>query len=414
MWNNTKRTVLKTQKNIVQDKVAIKNKVSVTPPAWRGGVDYILPGGPGGWIDGKPDISEITYFTVLRVLSESLGKLKINVRDREHRIVDNATEKLLTIRPNEAMTPVQLFTYLEYCRNHYGNGYAYCNWSGVSGELLSITALDPRCVRIWIDDVSGDILQRHYYTYTSVGGTSYVIPNEDMVHVRSFHVDDQTRMLGLPVRETLHEYMSAAKSGQETQNSLYKNGMISSGVLNYVGDLTEEKKELLLERIKQIGTKNKIIPLPKDWELKTLNLSLADAQYLETRKYTSTQIAAAFGVSPNQLNDYSKGSYANATAQQLAFLQDTLLYISRQYEDELTYKLLSDKDVQNGLYIDIDTEAVLQSTPDTLANILVKYVSGSIMTINEARHKAGLPPIDGGDQLMTMPGATTLKEEVIV
>lgn len=408
MWNNTKRSELKKPKT----EHTAENRAQTRPP-FRG-VDYILPGGVGGWVDAYPDIGEITYFTVLRILSEALGKLPIHVRDKEHNIVQNATERLLTIRPNDTMTPAMLMSYTEYCRNHYGNAYIYCNWSQATGELQSMTALDPRCVRIWVDDVNTDILQKYYYSYTTMTGNSYIIPAEDMVHLRSWHIDDQTRMLGLPVRETLREYMSAAKSGQETQNNLYKNGMISSGVLNYVGDLSDEKKELLLESIKKIGTKNKIIPLPRDWELKTLNLSLADAQYLETRRFTSQQIAAAFGVPPNMLNDYSKGSYANATAQQLAFLTDTLMYICKQYEDELTYKTLNETEIQDGIRIDIDTEAILQSTPDVLANILVKYVGGSVMTINEARHKAGLPNIDGGDKIMAMPGATTVEERIDV
>lgn len=408
MWKNTVRSVIKQHKSM-----PATDKVMQRAP-FRG-VDFILPGGVGGgWGELGPDISEITYFTVLRVLSEAVGKLPVHVRDTNNNIVHNAAEKLLTVRPNDTMTPVQLLTYLEYSRNHYGNGYAYCDWSVSTGELKSITALDPRCVRIWVDDVSGDILQKYYYSYTTMGGNSYIIAAEDVVHVKNWHLDDQTRMLGLPVRETLREYMTAAKSGQETQNNLYRNGMISSGVLNYVGDLSDEKKALLLENLKKIGTKNKIIPLPKDWELKTLNLSLADAQYLETRRYTGQQIAAAFGVSPNQIGDYSKGSYANATAQQLAFLTDTLLYISRQYEDELTYKLLSAAEIEAGLRVDIDAEAILQNTPDVLANILTRYVTGSIMTVNEARKKANLPPIDGGDKLMTMPGAKTLEEKEVI
>jgi HK97 family phage portal protein len=195
---------------------------------------------------------------------------------------------------------------------------------------------------------------------------------------------------------------------------MYKSGFISTGVLNYVGDLSDERKQQMLEHLKTIGTKNKILPLPKDWELKTLNLSMVDAQYLEGRKLTMLQLASAFGVSPNQLNDYSKGSYANATAQQLAFLQSTLMYIARQFEDELTFKLLSDKEIKKGYRVDVDTDAVLQSTPDVLADILCKYVTGSIMTINEARDRAGLSPMPDGDKLMTMPGATTLKEEVVV
>lgn len=413
MWKNTSRTVIKpvSKPKIVENPV---DKALSKPPFST--VDYILPGGTGGWnSEFGPDLSEITYFTCIRVLSESIGKLPIHVRDTEHNIVKNATERLLTVRPNDTMTPSQLFTYLEFCRNHYGNGYAYCRWSESTGELLSITALNPLCVRVWVDDVSDDILQKYYYTYTTMNGSSYILPAEDVVHVKNWHLDDQSRMIGLPVRETLHEYMNSAKAGQETQSSLYRNGFISSGVLNYIGDLSDEKKKLLLEQIKKIGTKNKIIPLPQGWELKALNLSsLADAQYLETRKFTASQIAAAFGVNPTQLNDFSKVSYASATAQQLAFLQDTLLFSAKCFEDEMSYKLLSTKDIENGLRIDIDTEAVLQSTPDIHVDMLVKMVGGSVMTINEARSKANLPPIDGGDKLMAMPGATQIEERIDV
>lgn len=405
MWKNTIRTKLNIKKQ-ANDKTLVKPPFS--------GANFILPGGIGGWNEYGPAISEITYFTILRVLSEAMGKIPVHVRDRNHNIVENSTEKLITVRPNSTMSPVQLFSYVEYCRNHYGNGYIYCNWSNADGKLKSITALDPRGVRVWIDDVSNDILQQHYYTYTAASGNSYILPAEDVVHVKAWHVDDQTRLIGIPVRETLRAYMDAAQAAQDLQTSLYRNGYLSSGVLNYVGDLSDEKKQLLLEQIKKIGTKNKIIPLPKDWELKPIDLNLVNSQYLEGRKLTANQVAAAFGVPSSYLNDLTKASYSNATAQQLQFLTDTLLYILRQYSSELNYKLLSDKEIDDGLRIEFDTDAMLQTTPDVLSDILTKYVTGSIMTINEARDKCGLPSIDGGDKLMTMPGATTLEKEVIV
>lgn len=60
------------------------------------------------------------------------------------------------------------------------------------------------------------------------------------------------------------------------------------------------------------------------------------AQYYEMRKYTALQIAAAFGVKPNQINDYEKSSYANSETQQLAFLVDTMLFRLTMYEQEIT------------------------------------------------------------------------------
>ena len=98
----------------------------------------------------------------------------------------------------------------------------------------------------------------------------------------------------------------------------------------------------------------------------------------------------------------------------MSFLQDALLYISRQYEDEFTLKLLTEEEIKSGLRVDMDTEAILRSTPDALADTLVKLVTGSIMTINEARNMAGLPPYANGDKLMTMPGAGTVEERTVV
>lgn len=408
MWKNTTRSVLRNNKKS-------EDKLMTVAPKTNNGVDFIMPGGLGfGYSANGPDIGEITYFTVLRILSETVGKLPIHIRDKEHRIVNNEAELLLTMRPNKTMTPVQFFSYLEYCRIHYGNGYAYVQWSDITGKITAISALDPRQVRIWVDDTGNDLIPEYYYSYTTIGGQTYFINSEDIIHVKNWHLDDQTRMVGLPVRTTLCEYMDAAKSGQKTQNNLYQNGMISSGVLNFAGDLSDEKQQALLEKLRLLGTKNKIIPLPKEWELKPINLSLTDSQYLETRKFTAAQIAGAFGVNPTQINDYSKGSYSNAIAQQIDFLQNALLFISRQYEDELSLKLLTKDELQAGYRVDMDTEAILRSTPDALATTMQKLVTGSIMTINEARDMAGLPPYPDGDKLMTMPGASVVEERIVV
>lgn len=408
MWNNTKRTVLK------QNKIPEKPVDKVLEKPQFTGADYILPGGLGAFSEEGPVITEITYFTVLRILSEAVGKLPIHIRDKDNNIVENRAEYLLNVRPNDSMSPSQLFCYLEYCRNHYGNAYAFVDWSDTTGKIRTISVLNPRLVRLFIDTDTDDIVPRYYYVYTAVNGKSYCLDSSDVIHLKSWHLDEQTQMLGIPVAETLRQYMSSAQAGQSTQSALYKSGMMIGGILNYSADLNEEQKKELLEKAKKIGTKYKILPLPSGWELKPINLSLADSQFLEGRRFTAQQISAAFGVNPNQLNDYSKGSYANATAQQLAFLTDTLMFISKSYEDELSYKLLSDTEISKGYRVDINTEAILQSTPDVLADILVKYVGGSVMTINEARNKANLPPIDGGDKLMAMPGATQITEEKVI
>lgn len=410
MWKNTSRSVLRQFKK-EEKPVVVEDKALSKPPFT--GADFILPGGLGAFSEEGPVITEITYFTVLRILSEAVGKLPIHIRDKENNIVNNRAEYLLNVRPNESITPSQMLCYLEYCRNHYGNAYAFVDWSDTTGNIRNISVLNPRLVRLFIDTDADDIVPRYYYVYTTVSGNSYVLDSSDVIHLKSWHLDEQTQMLGIPVSETLRQYMSSAQASQSTQSALYRSGMMIGGILNYSADLNEDQKKELLEKAKKIGTKYKILPLPSGWELKPINLNLSDQQFLEGRKYSAVQIASSFGVSPTQIGDYSKGSYANATAQQLSFLMDTLMYISKCYEDEFTYKLLSDTEIKKGYRVDIDTEAVLQNTPDVLADILVKS-AGPYMTINEARKKANLPPIKNGDKLMSTPGAAEITEEKVI
>lgn len=60
-------------------------------------------------------------------------------------------------------------------------------------------------------------------------------------------------------------------------------------------------------------------------KLTPLDIKLSDSQFIELKKYSALQIAAAFGIKPNQINDYTKSSYSNSEMQQLSFLTDTML-----------------------------------------------------------------------------------------
>jgi len=185
---------------------------------------------------------------------------------------------------------------------------------------------------------------------------------------------------------------------------MYDSGMTAKTVLQYTGGLNDTNVQTLLKQIEdyQLGKKGKgaSIPIPYGFSLTPLNMKLADSQFLEVKQYSALQIASAFGVKPYQVGDYTKSSYASAEAQQLSFLVDTLLFIVKQYEEEIGYKLLSDEEEANGFHAKFNTGVMLRADQKTQIETLSAAVSNFLMTPNEAREKIDLPAKDGGDQLL--------------
>lgn len=347
---------------------------------------------------GGPDISEITYFTCLKTLAESIGKMPLYLMDEnKNRIMDHDVMQLFNVQPNQYMTPIQFFTYLEYCRNHYGNAYAYIAMN--SGKFIGIYPLDPRRIEIWVNNTEEFTRRSFYYRYMDErNGNSYWFLPDEIIHVKSWITGD-SGLSGKSVREILATNMAGSKASQKFLNDLYQKGLTANAVVKYVGDLSKEKQSLLLSRIEEQARENgrRIITLPIGFDIQTLDLKLTDSQFYELKKYNALQIAAAFGIKPNNLNDYSKSSYANSSAQNLSFYVDTLLYNITLYEQELNRKLLTRKEQNNGLEFKFNVKVILRGDPTQQADVLQKLVSTSIYSPNDARRQLDIPPTKGGD-----------------
>ena len=344
------------------------------------------------------DLSEITYFTCLKTLSEALGKMPIYLMTPEkERVLDHETAPFLQIQPNTVLTPVQFLTKMEYCRNHYGNTYVYVDRQG--GKLKGLYLLDPRMVQIWVNNTDEFTARRFYYYYTDErSGQNYWINPEDMIHVKSW-VTDRSGLAGKSVREILATNMAGSKASQKFLNDLYRKGLTANAVVKYVGDLSREHQAVLLRNIEKQARDDdrRLITLPVGYDIQTLDLKLTDSQFAELKKYNALQVAAAFGVMPNQLNDYSKSSYANSSAQSLSFYVNTLLYNLTLYEQEFNRKLLTRREQMQGLSFKFNFWTILRGDPTQQADVLQKMVDAAIYSPNEARDKLDLPPCEGGD-----------------
>ena len=362
-------------------------------------------------IDPSEDrLSEVTYFTCLKVLSEGLSKLPLALQrvSEDGGIIDMISSPLwqtAKIRPNPYMSPSTFWAVMENNRNHCGNGYAMILRDEKSGSV-TLWPMEPSCIRIDIEqgkDLSE--LTDITYVYTSPNnGQSFRLRSDEVLHVKSSTVF--FGLVGLSVQDKLKMSLDGAAMSQEMLNKLYKNNFVPKAAVQFdVGSMVNEEYESAYLKTLQNYADGKgeggssFIPLSPGTNIVPLNIKLTDGQFLELRKYSALQIAAAFGIKPNHLNDYEKSSYANSESQQLAFYTDTMLYILKQYEEELNYKLLSQAQREEGYRFKFNIAAVLRGDTKTQLESLSMGVSNGVYTPNEARRNLDLPALPGGDRI---------------
>lgn len=357
--------------------------------------------------ENTSSLSEATYFACIKVLSESIGKmplrlLQYNERNGKSKSIKHPLYKILHDRPNPYMTSTTFWSTVEFNRNHYGNAYV---WIRGAGKKMTLWILPSEAVQVWYDDAKvlaevPDI----YYLY-SAGGKMYKFGSEEILHFKTSNSVDG--VVGVSVQDQLRMTIQGNSKAQKLINKMYDSGFTAKAVLQYTGSLNDDNVKAFVKGIesyakgdlKNDGIEN-IIPIPVGSTLQPLNVKLADNQFIEVKQYSALQIASAFGIKPYQIGDYTKSSYASAEAQQLSFYVDTLLYIIKQYEEEITYKLLSSDEIDNGYHAKFNVAVILRADLKTQIETLSQAVNSFIYKPNEARELLDMEWVEGGDVLL--------------
>ncbi|MGL6100269.1 MAG: phage portal protein [Fusobacteriaceae bacterium] len=358
--------------------------------------------------DNSSDLSETIYFICLKHLTETMSKMPWEVRTYtekkgKEKLVDNNLDRILNLRPNPYMSASTFWGVVEMSKLHYGNSYIYIE-ADKNGFPKYLWLLPSNEVEIWVDNkgvIGKDNAIWYVWTDSRTAKKTSFEMNE-IIHFKTEHSLDG--FTGMPVREILKTQINSRKNSIAFLNKLYKNNMFGSKVLiHHTGDLNQQSAANLaskLESFSKTTGSGKFIPIPLGMQAQLLDMKLADAQFFENNKISALQLAAAFGIKPNVINDYTKSSYSNSETQQIDFYVNTLQPLFKSYEQELSFKLLSEKDLQKGNRLEINEKILFKMDNKTQAEVYTKYLNNFAMTPNEVREGLNLPYVEGADILL--------------
>lgn len=359
-------------------------------------------------VRGANALKEATVYACVKILSEAVAKLPLKVYRETERGIEKAPDHplypLLKNRPNPYMTASDMFRAVEAQRNIHGNAYIVPEiiQSGPNrGRIRWLWPVDAKAVEIWVDNRGLFGGKNRVWYVVRVGSEEIKLMPEEIVHLKAMTLDG---IVGISPLDYLRWLVEAGISGTKHIRDFFKQGLMVKGIVHYTGDLNPEAEERFRKRFEQMasGLKNahRVALLPIGYTFQPLELSMTDAQFLETAQLTIRQIANAFGVKMHQLNDLSRATHTNIEQQQKQFYADTLQAILTQYEQELTYKLFTPSEIEQGYYVKFNVDSIVRSDIKTRYDAYRTGIQGGFLKPNEVRAWEELPSEPGGDTLL--------------
>jgi HK97 family phage portal protein len=307
---------------------------------------------------------------------------------------DHRLYSLFHDEPNEKMTSQSFRGALLAQVLGWGNAYALIRRDraarAVSLDMLPSDRTCPAVIKG--KDERGELV---YVTTATSDGMPQQIDPKNVLHIPGLTLDG---IVGISPIQTCKNAFGLSLAAEKFGAQFFGNGARATGVLTHPGQLDAEAYENIKKSVReQMTGESALRPLLLEEGMQWAQMTIApnDAQFLETRQFQRTEIAALFRVAMHLLQDLTRSTNNNIEHQSLDHIRYTLRPWAIRIEQEFNRKLLSApfhcahdfNDFQRG-------DFASQTTGWTLLRNAGVYSANDIL---RAMHQNPIPSDEGGD-----------------
>ena len=332
----------------------------------------------------------------LAIIVNSIKDLPIELYERiDEKTVKSLTDdyriRLLNDQPNTVSTGVDFKARMIRDIVLHGNAYVEIEKDG--NKIESLWNLDPRLVAIstLTDPVKPYIIKDIVIRIT--GSSVPLKIDEVMIAVAD---SDDLGLSGNGVIAYGDKIIELALNELELSSNIMNNGSSPASILKIEKNLSPDAQQRLRDSWEKLykGASNsgKLVILEEGMSYEKMTYSPSELGISDLMNSTSSSICQLFNV-PEQMVSASANTYGSVESMSIRFLQYCISPIISIIESSLNRSLLLEKE-KGRLFFKINTDTVLQSTQQERYEALNTGISSGILSINEARIKENLPPID--------------------
>lgn len=365
------------------------------PDAWMRDAFGAAPSGTGIAVTERRAMNQATVFSCVRILAHAMASLPFPTYKRlagggKERAMDHPLYQMLQLRPNPEMSA---FTFRETAQAHqeiWGNAYAEIERNGRGDPIALWPLLPDRTYPVRKDGVK--------YYVTTINGEQKGLPAEDVLHIPGLGFDG---LSGYSVIAMMRQSVGLALATDEYGARFFGNGSKPGGILKTPNKLTDEAKKRLKTQweVVQGGLSNahRVAVLEDGLEWQAMGVDNNDAQFLETKKFSRSEIAGWFGVPANLVNDNEKSAFANVEQQSLNFIIHALRPRCIRIEQAVNWDLLSQRE-RVAFFAEHALEGLLRGDMAARASFYKEMFGIGVYSANMILEKENESPVEGGDQ----------------
>jgi HK97 family phage portal protein len=339
----------------------------------------------------------------VRVIAEGVAQMPMRIRERK--VVDGKdfspdardhwSWTLMVKKPNSWQTPYEFREYAIAMAVLFGDFAAVKNGPKRGGKITELLPLVPGSWKIEQNKQTRELT----YVIDLKDGQKLRTPASDIFH---FHGPPHTDSYsGIEPVKVARNAIGLSQSLESQQSNLSANGGRPSGLLSSDNKINPEKAKLIKEQWTDkfgSGGEGGVAVLDGGWKFSTMQMTSADAEHLDTRKFQIEEIARLFYVFPTMLMQSDKAStFASAESFFRAHVTWTLRPWVLRFENAVDRDILAGEK-ERDLFADLDEKQLLRGDFKDQANYNAKALGAggtpAWLTQNEVRESIGMEPLN--------------------
>lgn len=358
---------------------------------------------PGSWqqnieIDPKENLFRFSaIYACVTGISSDIAKLHLSVMREDNNGIptEQRTGAVpgLIRKPNQYQTRFQFVQHWLLSKLLTGNTYAL-KAKNSQGLVEKLFILEPSFVTVLVSD-SGDV----YYQIKRdnlTGNMDVTVPASEIIHDRHaclFHP-----LVGIGPIYACGYSATMGNAIQQNSAGFFKNKSSPGGILSAPGRISDDAAKRLKEHWDNnySGAKaGKVAVLGDGLKFERMTVSATDAQLIEQLKWTVEDIGRAFRYPGYKLSSGSAPISNNVEMLNLEYYSGCLQPLIESMESVLDDGL----GLPQGTHMQFDLEGL--SRMDTESRFKTAGESLKVASINEARKRLNMPPVEGGESVYT-------------